>query len=43
VAESGKTMLPPEGSNDRKAAEVIADVYGCPVEDAPAFGVRLPP
>jgi hypothetical protein len=34
VAERGETMLPPEGSTDREAAEAITKVYGCPVEEA---------
>jgi hypothetical protein len=30
----GKAELPPEGSNLRVAAEHVAEVFGCPVEEA---------
>jgi hypothetical protein len=32
--EVGKAELPPEGSNLRLAAERVAEVFGCPVEEA---------
>jgi hypothetical protein len=34
VGERGEARLPPKGTTDRKAAEAIAKVYGCPVEEA---------